>query len=119
MIIERKEQWKFEMKINKIEPNVKRFIELYIAVLVIVIFLLLCFSLNPVNGSASKVADTKTSDDSKDRRKDEIRKRMTKSASANFRLSLEMKENVDFVLTPALLVQEVISEDVVITYPSE
>jgi hypothetical protein len=33
--------------------------------------------------------------------------------------SLEMKENVDFFLTPALLVQECISEDVIITYPGE
>jgi hypothetical protein len=33
--------------------------------------------------------------------------------------SLEMKENVDFLLTPAILVQECISEDVIITYPDE
>ena len=33
--------------------------------------------------------------------------------------SLKMKENVDFFLTPALLVQECISENVVITYPGE
>ena len=33
--------------------------------------------------------------------------------------SLEMKENVDFFLTPALLVQESISENVIITYPGE
>ena len=33
--------------------------------------------------------------------------------------SLEMKENVDFFLTPALLVQECISENVIITYPGE
>jgi len=33
--------------------------------------------------------------------------------------SLKMKENVDFLLTPALLVQECISEDVLITYPQE
>jgi hypothetical protein len=37
----------------------------------------------------------------------------------NFQTSLEMKENVDFLLTPALLVQEVISDHVVTTYPSE
>ena len=33
--------------------------------------------------------------------------------------SLRMKENVDFFLTPALLVQECISENVIITYPGE
>ncbi len=39
--------------------------------------------------------------------------------SGPFQTSLEMKENVDFLLTPALLVQEAICEDVVITYPTE
>jgi hypothetical protein len=33
--------------------------------------------------------------------------------------SLEMKENVDFLLTPALLVQEALSSDVIQTYPAE
>ena len=41
------------------------------------------------------------------------------SSLGNFQSSLEMKENVDFLLTPAILVQEAISDDVVITYPSE
>jgi hypothetical protein len=36
-----------------------------------------------------------------------------------FRPSLEMKENEDFLLTPALLVQEALSDDIVITYPTE
>jgi hypothetical protein len=36
-----------------------------------------------------------------------------------FQPSLEMKENVDFFLTPALLVQEAISDDIIITYPTE
>lgn len=36
-----------------------------------------------------------------------------------FQPSLEMKENTDFFLTPALLVQEAVSEDVIITYPTE
>jgi hypothetical protein len=33
--------------------------------------------------------------------------------------SLEMKENVDFLLTPAILVQEAISSGVIPTYPTE
>jgi hypothetical protein len=33
--------------------------------------------------------------------------------------SLEMRENVDFLLTPAILVQECISEDVIIVYPED
>ena len=43
----------------------------------------------------------------------------TRTATGGFSPSLEMKENVDFLLTPALLVQEAISEGVIITYPSE
>lgn len=42
-----------------------------------------------------------------------------KAVTAGFEPSLEMKENVDFLLTPALLVQEALSEDVIVTYPSE
>jgi hypothetical protein len=36
-----------------------------------------------------------------------------------FEASLEMKEHADFFLTPALLVQEAISDDIIITYPTE
>ena len=41
------------------------------------------------------------------------------AATQAFRPSLEMKENVDFLLTPALLVQEAMSKETVVTYPSE
>ncbi|MBN1359055.1 MAG: hypothetical protein JW993_00615 [Sedimentisphaerales bacterium] len=34
-------------------------------------------------------------------------------------LSLATRENVDFLLTPALLVQEAVSDGVVLTYPEE
>jgi hypothetical protein len=37
----------------------------------------------------------------------------------SFTPSLEAKEQADFLLTPAILVQEAISEDVVPTYPTE
>jgi len=40
-------------------------------------------------------------------------------ATTGFRPSLEMKENVDFLLTPALLMQEVLSDEIITTYPSE
>jgi hypothetical protein len=33
--------------------------------------------------------------------------------------SLAVREQVDFLLTPALLVQEAISDDVLLTYPEE
>jgi len=41
------------------------------------------------------------------------------AATMGFAPSLEMKENTDFLLTPALLVQEVLSDDLIVTYPSE
>ena len=40
-------------------------------------------------------------------------------ALGSFRPSLEMKENADFFLTPALLVQEAICDDIIMTYPTE
>jgi hypothetical protein len=36
-----------------------------------------------------------------------------------FEPSLAMKESADFLLTPALLVQEAICDDIIITYPTE
>ena len=52
------------------------------------------------------------------------KKRIAKKIASGYGLgpfqpSLEMKENVDFLLTPAILVQEAICEDIVITYPTE
>ncbi len=37
----------------------------------------------------------------------------------NFDASLRMREKVDFLLSPALLVQEAIRDDVILTYPQE
>jgi hypothetical protein len=34
-------------------------------------------------------------------------------------MSLEVREQIDFLLTPALLVQEAVSDDVILTYPEE
>jgi hypothetical protein len=34
-------------------------------------------------------------------------------------VSLEMRENVDFLLTPGLLVQQAITEGAIVTYPEE
>ncbi len=44
---------------------------------------------------------------------------LTQHFTFPFEPSLEMRENVDFLLTPALLVQDAISEGVIITYPEE
>lgn len=37
----------------------------------------------------------------------------------NFEPSLEMKECADFLLTPALIVQELLSDGSIVTYPTE
>ena len=37
----------------------------------------------------------------------------------NFQPSLEMKEQADFLLTPAFLMQAAISRDIVLTYPAD
>ncbi len=49
----------------------------------------------------------------------DIERQIISAATLGFTSSLEMKENVDFILTPALLVQEVISNNLINTYPSE
>jgi len=48
-----------------------------------------------------------------------VRRQILKAATTAYAPSLEMKENVGFLLTPALRVQEIVSEDVVVTYPCE
>ena len=60
-------------------------------------------------GSAMQLADRQAA----------ARRIATGYAAGNFRPSLEMKEAVDFLLTPAFLIQEAISGGVVPTYPSE
>jgi hypothetical protein len=43
----------------------------------------------------------------------------TRRMSENFVPSLKSRESADFLLTPAILMQEAITEGVVLTYPSE
>ena len=47
------------------------------------------------------------------------RRKATEIASGPFNPSLEMKENVDFLLTPALLVQQIVSGETEVIYPPE
>ena len=49
----------------------------------------------------------------------DLNRQIISMAIQSFNPSLEKKENVDFLLTPALLVQEAISEDILTTYPTE
>ena len=88
--------------------NVKRIFKLRAIVLVIVIVLLLFLQFS-FEGNSDSGRKTQA----------QSQNNPLRSTLSNFQASLEMKENADFLLTPAILVQEAISEDVVITYPSE
>ena len=81
--------------------------------------LLLCFSQVPADNAIFSAKYPNTRADIKNREDAAFEKILSRVPVDNFQTSLEMKENVDFLLTPALLVQEVISDNVVITYPSE
>ena len=53
---------------------------------------------------------------------EEERATVMRHLKVNFHMadtSLEVREQVDFLLTPALLVQEAVSDGVVLTYPEE
>jgi hypothetical protein len=57
--------------------------------------------------------------DAEQQARDAALRSATRSVTGGFRPSLEMKENVDFLLTPALLMQEALSDEIITTYPSE
>ena len=78
-----------------------------------------CFSLGFGDSATSSAKDSNTSADIISQQPPAVRQQILRAATQGFEPSLEMKENVDFLLTPALLVQQAISEDIVITYPSE
>ena len=104
----------------KIEgKNIKRFIKLQAVVLVIVVLFVLSFEHAPASNSVPAPNRSRTNPRIRSGQGLESLKKSLRGSTGNFQTSLEMKENVDFLLTPALLVQEIISEDVVITYPSE
>lgn len=49
----------------------------------------------------------------------EAREIATTNSQAFYGPSVEMRENVDFLLTPAILVQQAIDPESIITYPNE
>jgi hypothetical protein len=107
------------MKINRKSQKIKRYFRFQISFFVIVIILWLIFNRAPAGNPAPAPRRNPANPSVQSGRGTESLKQALNSSLVNFRSSLEMKENVDFLLTPALLVQEAISEDVVITYPSE
>jgi hypothetical protein len=87
-------------------------------VIVTIVLVVMCLSLasgssptifNDPNAAARAIAQKRAAQE----------RQIINSATQAFQPSLETKENVDFILTPALLMQEVMSQDIVITYPTE
>ena len=99
--------------------DIKRFIKLQAVILVIIILFMFSLKHAPASNSVPVPNRSCAANPAKSGQGLESLKKSLRGSTGNFQSSLEMKENVDFLLTPALLVQEIISEDVVITYPSE
>jgi hypothetical protein len=79
----------------------------------------ICLFVRSLNSASASAKDHHIPADLRARAEAAALQAATRAATTNFTPSLEMKENVDFLLTPALLVQEAMSDDLIITYPSE
>ena len=88
-----------------------RFFLLFLAVL--------CVGLALGRGDRQTTPRETTLDDNAQIQAEAIKQQLISRIGINFQTSLDMKENVDFLLTPALLAQESICGDIIITYPSE
>jgi hypothetical protein len=71
------------------------------------------------NRVAAEVKNPKITADQKQKAHEAAVKATNEIATMTVSPSLEMKENVDFLLTPAFLIQEALSDDIIATYPSE
>lgn len=100
-------------KSNKIKSNIECLFVLTGIVLVIYF--------SPVAGdnNESIPKDPNTASHIRAQQMAQLERQILTAATQSFQSSLEMKENVDFLLTPALLIQEVLSEEILITYPTE
>jgi hypothetical protein len=94
--------------------------------LCLVIFLcIICLCLSCSTVVSPPVTDPNTAGepndvtDAEQRARDIAMRSATRMATTGFKPSLEMKENADFLLSPALLMQEALSEEIITTYPSE
>ena len=96
--------------------NLKRFIGVQFF---IIIFFILSNKQAPANNSLSVTNNRLIRSQTKSGSGLESLKENLSGVTTNFQTSLNVKEDVDFLLTPALLVQEAISEDIIMTYPSE
>jgi hypothetical protein len=91
----------------------------------VVLLCLICLCLSCSTSISPPVMDSNISSEPNDvidadqHGQDTAMRSATRAATGGFRPSLEMKENADFLLSPALLMQEALSEDIITTYPSE
>ena len=92
---------------------------IYFGCFVILTLMAVCFSFAAGGNSNINTNDSNEMAKIYLRQMAQLEKQITTSATQGFRPSLEIKENVDFLLTPALLMQEAMSQEVVITYPTE
>ncbi|MBN1975420.1 MAG: hypothetical protein JW787_17420 [Sedimentisphaerales bacterium] len=83
------------------------------------IFSIACFSIASGSGNAPAPDDPNAMARMYMQKMAELDRQITTAATQTIIPSLEKKENVDFVLTPALLMQEAMSDDIIITYPTE
>lgn len=88
-------------------------------IILIGVMFAMCFSLIANDNSSSSQINPNNAERTIPQKRATVERQILGAATQVFEPSLEMKENVEFLLTPALLVQEAISEDIVITYPIE
>jgi len=81
--------------------------------------MVVCVSSSWPAGAASTPRREEASNNLKTQMRARAFQSASKTATIGFHASLEAKENADFLLTPAILVQEAVREDVIVTYPSE
>lgn len=87
--------------------------------LVVLICTLLCLIAGNVQGSRGLPPGIRQSADAATPEERATIGRRLRMNSRMVDTSLEVREQVDFLLTPALLVQEAISDGVILTYPEE
>lgn len=96
----------------------------YLLRLAVLLWLIcLCLScstvVSPLVTDPNTASDPNDVTDAEQRAQNAALRSATNAATSGSKPSLEMKENVDFLLTPALLMQEVLSDEIITTYPSE
>jgi hypothetical protein len=91
-----------------------------VALLCLICLCLSCSTIvSPPVTDPNTVGEPNDVTDAEQRARDIAMRSATRAATGGFRPSLEMKENADFLLSPALLMQEALSDEIITTYPSE